>query len=240
MSTTTTKLGLFKPDLSDPADITKLNPNWDKIDDELTSHDHDGRYYKATGVERGANMVLAAPDSVNGDAVFRKLVANDLPILPATKGGTGATTAAQGFQTLLTRATVNNTNIVDANTLNASGSHMVYIENDGTYDPADYHFPSRYGLLVVTSIGGYVAQMFLTVSADATYFRTSYNSGVNWGEWKLIYTNQNLPTDADTVDGIHVQTTPGNAGLKSIYATTADLTAGTSALATGTICFIYE
>ena len=56
------------------------------------------------------------------------------------------------------------------------------------------------------------------------------------------HTHANVPQakNADTVDGIHVQTTPGNAGLKPIYATTADLTAGTSALATGTVCLIYE
>lgn len=35
MSTTTTNLGLFKPDLTDRADITKFNENWDKIDAEL-------------------------------------------------------------------------------------------------------------------------------------------------------------------------------------------------------------
>lgn len=32
MSTTTSNLGLYKPDLNDPADITKLNENWDKLD----------------------------------------------------------------------------------------------------------------------------------------------------------------------------------------------------------------
>lgn len=41
MSTTTTNLGLFKPELSDPADITKMNPNWDLIDTELKkTQDH--------------------------------------------------------------------------------------------------------------------------------------------------------------------------------------------------------
>ena len=35
MSTTTTKYGLVKPALTDPADITELNANWDKIDTEL-------------------------------------------------------------------------------------------------------------------------------------------------------------------------------------------------------------
>lgn len=37
MSTTTTKYGLVKPELTDPADITALNGNWDKIDTELNN-----------------------------------------------------------------------------------------------------------------------------------------------------------------------------------------------------------
>ena len=35
MSTQTTNYKFFKPDLTDPADITKLNENWDKIDAAL-------------------------------------------------------------------------------------------------------------------------------------------------------------------------------------------------------------
>lgn len=35
MSTTTTNFGLLKPGSTDPADITKFNENWDKIDREL-------------------------------------------------------------------------------------------------------------------------------------------------------------------------------------------------------------
>ena len=35
MSTTTTNYSLVKPALTDPADITAMNPNWDKIDTEL-------------------------------------------------------------------------------------------------------------------------------------------------------------------------------------------------------------
>ena len=35
MSTTTTNYGLVKPELTDAADITAMNPNWDKIDQEL-------------------------------------------------------------------------------------------------------------------------------------------------------------------------------------------------------------
>lgn len=37
MSTMTTKHGLIKPELSDPADITQFNENWDKIDEKLSN-----------------------------------------------------------------------------------------------------------------------------------------------------------------------------------------------------------
>ena len=37
MSTTTINLGLLKPELTDPADITQMNQNWDKIDTELNN-----------------------------------------------------------------------------------------------------------------------------------------------------------------------------------------------------------
>jgi hypothetical protein len=35
LSTTTKNLGLFKPDLTDAADITAMNENWEKIDEQL-------------------------------------------------------------------------------------------------------------------------------------------------------------------------------------------------------------
>lgn len=39
MSTTTPNFSLVKPQLTDTADITAMNPNWDTIDNELKSHD---------------------------------------------------------------------------------------------------------------------------------------------------------------------------------------------------------
>lgn len=56
MSTTTANYQLHKPELSDPADITAINPNWDKIDEELhnlnskvvTATSTDGVSYSAT------------------------------------------------------------------------------------------------------------------------------------------------------------------------------------------------
>lgn len=42
MSTTTPNLGLIKPELSDPANITALNANWDKIDEEIKKASESG------------------------------------------------------------------------------------------------------------------------------------------------------------------------------------------------------
>lgn len=39
MSTTTSNLGLIKPELTDAADITAMNNNWDLIDSKLKEHD---------------------------------------------------------------------------------------------------------------------------------------------------------------------------------------------------------
>lgn len=57
MSTTTTKYKLFKPELSDPADITKMNPNWDIIDAELSQ--------KATLGYDGKILPEQLPEKVN-------------------------------------------------------------------------------------------------------------------------------------------------------------------------------
>lgn len=54
MSTVTNNYNLIKPELTDPADITAFNENWDKIDAQLANHEpfiatsSDGVYYDVT------------------------------------------------------------------------------------------------------------------------------------------------------------------------------------------------
>lgn len=78
MSTTTTNYGLVKPELTDAADITAMNPNWDKIDQELNK-----KY--GTDNKPTASDVGALP--------------NNEPV-PINKGGTGATTAKEALSNL--------------------------------------------------------------------------------------------------------------------------------------------
>lgn len=81
MSTTTTNLGLHKPELSDPADITKMNPNWDRIDTEL---------FKSIKY-LGANPVNVSNDTVSawvtlGSGYARYTNAGTLTDKPSTYG----------------------------------------------------------------------------------------------------------------------------------------------------------
>lgn len=89
MSKTTANFSLIKPELTDPADITALNQNWDKIDEELAkkattqtailtyngwSMGSDNRYYQTISVEGvtvDTEMVIVDCDLTTDDADAR-------------------------------------------------------------------------------------------------------------------------------------------------------------------------
>lgn len=102
MSTTTTNLGLIKPELTDSADITAYNGNWDKIDEKLGNVDsHAQSKSNPHGVT--PDQIGAAPSTHNHSASeinSGTLNSNRLPTVPLTKGGTGATTATQALANL--------------------------------------------------------------------------------------------------------------------------------------------
>ena len=59
MSTSTTNLKLIKPDLTDAADITAMNENWDKIDD---------KFNEVVPVEKGGTGVSSLGELYAGNA----------------------------------------------------------------------------------------------------------------------------------------------------------------------------
>jgi hypothetical protein len=59
MSTTTTNLGLLKPELNDPADITQLNSNFDKIDETFQTC---AKKVNGVASNKYGNVVLSAID----------------------------------------------------------------------------------------------------------------------------------------------------------------------------------
>lgn len=72
-----------------------------------------GDYYTASA-SRTQNTVLAAPNGAAGKAVFRALVAADLPVVTAAKGGSGKTTLADSANAYINALTTGASNPVDA------------------------------------------------------------------------------------------------------------------------------
>lgn len=70
MSTTTEKYKLIKPELSDPANITALNPNWDTIDQALTNQTKyvEENYLPSTGGTVTGTVVLSKVQDADGDS----------------------------------------------------------------------------------------------------------------------------------------------------------------------------
>ena len=70
MSTLTKNLGLIKPEITDPADITSTNENWDKLDvHSHQSFDHD--------VSMSGNRISNVGEPIQGsDVATRNFVEN--------------------------------------------------------------------------------------------------------------------------------------------------------------------
>ena len=105
MSKTTTNFGFIKPELTDSADITQTNPNWDKVDSELKnvndrvnslstdSSNHENNTNNPHKVT--AEQVGAAKSTHNhsaSDINSGTLDIDRLPTVPVANGGTGANT----------------------------------------------------------------------------------------------------------------------------------------------------
>ena len=112
MSKTTANFSLIKPELTDPADITALNENWDKLDNALANvgssskttsailmYDgwtmgNDGRYYQTIAVEGVAadsEIVIVDCDlnTDDADARFEILAAWEYPSTNEVDQGEG-------------------------------------------------------------------------------------------------------------------------------------------------------
>jgi hypothetical protein len=91
MSTTTKNYGLVKPELTDAADITAMNVNWDKIDDELSVHNiKTYTSLEQIGIKSGTETIDSIVSALPLLSVLQIATssANNMSIYPSVYGGT--------------------------------------------------------------------------------------------------------------------------------------------------------
>ena len=112
MSTKTKNYEFVKPELTDTADITAMNENWDKVDAALKNKydpEADGALPISKG-GTGSTSATAAITNLGGAKANHKHDATDinsgtlssdrLPTIPISKGGTGAADASKARENL--------------------------------------------------------------------------------------------------------------------------------------------
>ena len=219
MSTTTNKYNLVKPQLTDSADITAMNVNWDKLDEVLSTkygtdnkpkasdvgaapsnHTHDDRYYTETEVNNLIDGVkpFIVNISDNGESFTADKTFSE--VLAAYNSGKTLMAYYNEYKIPLTQVDVN--------------QYIVF--QTGT----DYGY-----LAFLILVDNTVGSIFETFSySDHHHFPSDIKSGTF-----ASYVKAN----ADGQD-------PATSLLRNIKAGTSDLTAGSSSLATGELYFVYE
>ena len=223
MSTKTTNYELVKPALTDSADITAMNPNWDTIDTELQAHQTalDGKAASShnhaasaitsgtLGVARGGTGVTSNPSmlvnlaSTTADTVFE---ASPRPgvtgTLPVANGGTGSTTAAAARTAL---------GITPANIGAATSGH--------SHDAATTSAAGLMSASDKSKLDG------ITADADSVSISRSLTSGTKIGTITIngtatdLYCQTNTDTNTTYSAGTGISlsgTTFSNSGVRSI------------------------
>lgn len=92
MSTNTSKFSFIKPELTDPADITAMNGNWDKVEEELIGRI---KSYK-TLEELGLTESTATTNSI-----MQAMTSNTMAVLEVNVNWTAATEIPDKYTTMI-------------------------------------------------------------------------------------------------------------------------------------------
>lgn len=163
MSTTTEKWGLFKPELTDPADITKMNRNWDIIDEQLNN------IPITNEVPSNAEMWID-PDDVSAEEAHLTNMNNPHNV---TITQIGAAPIGYGLGEYIT----SNTLVTDANLATLTGKYRIA---DTT--------ANGIGVFATLDVVGYgtshTTQIAYAASSSNIQKRQRING--NWGEWEWV------------------------------------------------------
>lgn len=152
MSTTTPNFELIKPELTDPADITAINQNWDKIDEEL---------------KKGEALVVTAtimPSSVTLDKTFDE-------IYTAWSNGTKVYMSVSDGRYILTPNSVSSSSINFTTVYSYNGKLTLWVVgvfSNNTADQITYIFPTMDELEAATNVN----------TVDVTLTASGWSNGV--------------------------------------------------------------
>jgi hypothetical protein len=212
MSTTTTNYKLIKPELTDPADITELNPNWDVLDNQLKAlqESMSGFNSETLGIERGGTGATTA-----------KKARENLGITPGNIGAADSTLSNVDLSKLRVGVSdwadyanypgVHECSNKDLNTIKTSGLYFGYT---GMTNAA---FNEISVLEVIQYSNDWLIQRHTRLTDGRMYWRC-YSNGNSWSAWEVINTSKH----------------PGYQ-----YSTT-NITAGSTKITTGAMYLVYE
>lgn len=232
MSTTTTNYGLVKPELTDAADITAMNGNWDTIDAELKNNKS---YVDQKIQEIPTPDVSGQINSHNTDTSSHSDIRT--AVNEAKQSATKALTDAKSYT---------DSKIASIPTPDVSGQI-----NDHNSDPnahADIRagaFPIEGGTVTGTEIGINNNRGKIFASGSVTRLYATENPADTDNQRYLNLYSQFFKEDiseslkvTERIDG--VDKSYKIYGEHNITSGTTDLTAGTSELPSGHIYLVYE
>lgn len=264
MSTTTTNYGLIKPALTDSADITQMNPNWDNVDTKLkeietklTNHQHD-EYLPLSGGEVTGTLIVSKVMGANGDSYTSPaLVVGGKPNTHHLELDNNEIQAKQNETTtgnLFLNSNGGKVTVGEgglgcggaikpetAINLDVGGADLPWNNTYSRYFNVYGGANAQYGRLRAATTGTTSAEGIGALElGNATPTGTAHNaSGKITMYGKGTGFTNILPNNATS--GSNSVTLPTANGTMAVFeASTTDLTAGTSALETGKLYFVYE
>ena len=237
----TEKLKLKLPEISDWADITALNDNFQALDSWLEQLKSDiiAKLNDTPAKEHTHTKkdITDFPTSLPASDVYDWAKQPGKPVYTAGEAGARSSTWTPKLQDVAylgenpVKTTADDTTSRWANL----GSGYAWYSAGGLLNDQ----PAQYGFLLNYVNGSDVFQIWNTQSNGPMYTRSGNASG--WGRgWTKLIDSSSIGSQTVNKAKYASVTAPGTASLKNIQASTTDLTAGSSALTTGNIYLVYE
>lgn len=237
----TEKLKLKLPEISDWADITALNDNFQALDSWLEQLKSDiiAKLNDTPAKEHTHTRkdITDFPTSLPASDVYDWAKQPNKPAYTAGEVRARPNTWTPNLQAVAflgenpVKTTADDTTSRWANL----GSGYAWYSAGGLLNDQ----PAQYGFLLNYVNGSDVFQIWNTQSNGPMYMRSGNASG--WGRsWTKLIDSSSIGSQTVNKAKYASVTAPGTASLKNIQASTTDLTAGSSALTTGNIYLVYE